>query len=133
MLIAIAPLILMASGSPPEVTCEISMKSWCIVQLPSVIEMIDMNTSREWTIKTNQDTARAQVSIIEDKFCDGQLNPVLHPGPDHDTLFIRSDQGCGLRIIVSNHDDNVKPEVLVRNIIMLKDGNHWLSLTSRDE
>lgn len=133
MLTAIAPLILIASGSPPNIACEIAMKGWCIVQLPSIIKMIDMNNTREWTIKTSHDTVRAEVSIIEDKFCDGQLKPVLHRGSDHGTLFIRSDQGCGLRITVSHRDESAKPEVVIKNIIMLRDGNRWLSLTSRDE
>ncbi len=127
MLAALISLTLMASAPAPQISCEISMKSWCIVQLPSVVEMKDRGNTREWTIKTNQDVSKAEISISENKFCDGPLNPILHRSLDHDTFLISSDQSCGLRIVVSKHNANVKPEALIEDIIMLRDGARWVS------
>ena len=127
MFSALISLALIASAPAPQTSCEISTKSWCIVQVPSVIEMKDEGNIREWKIKTNQDVSEAEISISENKFCDGPLNPTLHHGVDHDTFLISSGQGCGLRIVVSKHSANVKPEELIKDVIMLRDGARWLS------
>jgi hypothetical protein len=128
MLSVIALWTLTASVPSPPIVCDVSMKNWCIVQLPSTVGMTDEENTRKWTVKTNQDVATAEISIIEDKFCDGPLKPVLLSGSDPGTFFIKSSQGCGLQIIVSTHDADVKPGALAKNIIMLRSGNRWLSL-----
>ena len=127
MLTALISLALMVSVQTPQTSCEISMKSWCIVQVPSAIELRDGGNTREWTIKTNQDVSEAEISISENKFCDGPLSPTLHRSLDHETFLIISRQGYGLRIVVSKHNANVKPEALIKDIIMLRDGVRWLS------
>ncbi len=127
MLTALISLALMVSAQAPPISCEISMTSWCIVQIPSAIELRDGGNTREWTIKTNRDVSEAEISISENKFCDGPLSPTLHRSLDQKTFLISSGQGCGLRIVVSKHNANVKPEALIKDIIMLRDGVRWLS------
>lgn len=127
MLISLLSLALMVSAQAPKTSCAISMESWCIVQLPSSIEMKDGGNTREWTIETNQDVSEAEISITEDKFCDGPLSPTLHRTLDHDTFLISSEQSCGLRIVVSKHNANVEPEALIEDTVMLRDGDRWIS------
>ena len=66
-------LAISASASSPPIACEISMENWCIVQLPSTIQLRDADKTREWTITTTADTSKARVHVSEDKFCDGEV------------------------------------------------------------
>jgi hypothetical protein len=125
MLVALATLALLAPARSPPINCEIAMKTWCIVQLPATIEMVDKGSTREWKIATTQDVARAHISIIEDKFCDGRLTARSNRDLDRDAFVISSPSNCGLRIIVSDHDPGVRSATLVNQIIMLKDRTNW--------
>ena len=119
-----ATLTIFAPPSGPPIVCEISMTNWCIVQLPSTIEMKDAGKSREWNIATNPDTVTAQVRISEDKFCGGELR--YRPDADPATFrFEAPGEHCGLTLSVSSQGPDVRPEALVRMLIMLKHHDHW--------
>lgn len=100
------------------------MTKWCIVQLPSMIEMRDTGKTREWTIFTTADTTIAQIRISEDKFCDGDLTYL--PGSTSGTFkFEAPGNRCGLRVSVSGQSASVSPNALVQMLIMLKRHDRW--------
>ena len=49
------------------------MQNWCIVQLPSTVQLKDDVSVREWTVTLSKDVAPATIIIVEKKFCDGEL------------------------------------------------------------
>jgi hypothetical protein len=122
--LSLAVSALFSPPSSPPIVCEISMEEWCIVQLPSTIEMHQTGRTREWTITTNADTARAQVRISENKFCDGELSFQGDAGLSA-YRFEALREHCGLTVVVSGQDPNVRPKTVVEMLIMLKRGGQW--------
>lgn len=123
-ILSLAVFALISPASAPPIVCEISMGNWCIVQLPSTIEMREAGNTRSWIIKTAHDTARAEVRIDEDKFCDGELT--RRADVSHRVFrFEAAGEHCGLTVSVSSEDHSVSPEAMVRMLIMFKGRGRW--------
>ncbi len=125
MLAIFGGLALLASTSLPSPSCEIAMRNWCIAQLPHTIEMKEADGTREWRILTSSDFAKAEVRIIEDRFCGGELSVDSRSASDGSFAFV-SEAGCGFRVSVSGNDPAVNPRFIVGYLIRLKRGEHWV-------
>lgn len=119
MSMIVGALALLTASQSPPIRCEITMRSWCIIQLPSTVEMTDDGRSREWKIILRKDVARAEIRIHEDKFCDGELR-LQEETRTRDTFEIVSQSGCGLAVVVSNYGPGIVPKTLLQKILLLR-------------
>lgn len=119
MLIILGALAALTASQSPPIRCDITMQSWCLIQLSSTIDMSDSGRPREWKIILTKDMAKAEILIHEDKFCDGELH-LEEVNSTKDTFDIVSKSGCGLKVVVSNYDPGLIPKLLVQKTILLR-------------
>lgn len=129
MMMFLSALALYSSSQAPATKCEIAMEKWCIVQLTSTVQMKDTGLAREWTISLNQDVVAANIRIVEDKFCDGELRFDRIRNAKNE-FTISSSGNCGLRVSVYAENQSVDSQALLYQIIMLRKDNRWLPLNS---
>lgn len=118
-------LAMLFSVQAPAIHCQITMTSWCIVQLPSIIELADDGKIRRWKISLNKDVSEAVIVVSEDKFCDGELQYVNKDTSDTQFVFL-TNSSCGLRINIDGAKNSASTNSLLGLALLLKRESRWI-------
>ena len=117
----------------PRISCEITLKSWCITNFDGKISMDDSGPQRMWRLQDRLYMRGGPLIIIEDKNCTyvGETQPKVTQSAAGDgranivDVTLNDDDKCGIKFEypVVNASDNSYIYKIMFGILLCRDGS----------
>ena len=125
-LVSLGATAFSAGASAPKIECELQMRAWCILRIPSDVRMETNGRYREWHVNIGADVTPATVDITEDKYCYGEISYVYLDPRGGKVSLLTKDQ-CGLSVSINKKDKNVSDKAVVNSLIKIRSADAWRS------